>query len=178
MGQSEELKDKIKGLAEVVNSFKSDPVQVRVLEILLRGVSPECRLNPMRMALAVGFFVVGLILGLFVLQRYGFLLESTLVVPSHFHRFLWSAGSAFTGFGVLAFIFRTSPEPAFLKYVTYYLPLLLVMAALVTGITYLIMQLNGAAFFYFAFGVSFLLGFLIDSLDGIVRSVIDRYGSS
>ena len=178
MTQWDELKDKIKNLAEVVNSFKSDAVQVRVMEVLLPLVLAERSLNCVRVALAAGFFVVGLIVGLVVLHKYGFLMESNQMAPSHFYRFLWCVGSVFTGFGVVAFIHKNNPKPALLRYTTYYLPLLLVIAALVTGITFLIDQLNGVAFFYFAFGVSlFALGLFIDSLDRIVRGLIDRYGS-
>jgi hypothetical protein len=134
------------------------------------------KVNRDRLTLAIAFLVVGFGIGIGVLYRYDFLLHSKPTAPSHhFDRFLWSVASAFIGFGVLAFRLRTNQNKAYTLYLTYYLPVLLMMAALVTAMTFLVEDLNGAGFFYFAFAVGFLAGLFVDSLRDIVARFVKQH---
>jgi hypothetical protein len=104
---------------------------------------PPSENNPVRIGLAISFVVMGAAIGFGVLQQYGFLWDNEPAAPFHFDRFLWSLSGVFIGFGVLAFKFRTNPTPALVTYTTYYLPLLMVFALLVTASTFWFEPLKG-----------------------------------
>jgi hypothetical protein len=133
-------------------------------------------INKTRVTFSVFFSLIGLI-GIFViLKRHGFLLDmGPETVPSHIYRFIWSLFSAFLGFSALVFRIRRNPKPVIVSYFTYYIPLLIVIAALVTSITMLFDRLDGASFFYFSFSISFVLGVLVDSFFGFILSFISRF---
>jgi len=133
-------------------------------------------INKVRVLFSVIFLLLGLVGIGIVLKNYCFMFNmGPEMIPSHLFRFIWSLSSAVLGFAVLVFRIRYNPKPVFVSYLTFYLPLLIAIAALVTFVSILFDRLSGVTFFYFSFFLGFILGVLVDSFLNLVISSASRF---
>ncbi len=91
-----------------------------------------------------------------------------------FDRYWWCLSSSFFGFSCIAFHQRHSDKSPLPEYISYYLPLLLVISALAFSILHLFEASSGFVFYYFSFAACFILAFLVDSFWGSVLSIFDK----
>ena len=125
-----------------------------------------------RVAFSTLYFVAAIV-G-FVWFWYGEMFYFKHLDSYHFDRYLWCLFSSTFGFSCIAFYHRNSDESPLPEYISYYLPLLFVISALVFSILHLFEASSGFVFYYFSFSACFILAFLVDSFWSSVLSIFGK----
>jgi hypothetical protein len=131
---------------------------------------PE-KTNWWRVSFSIFYFVVGLFL-IWIFRNSTFYLD-VKTGAWNIHRYIWCLASSCIGFSAIAFKLRKHDKSPFPLYVTHYPLQLLANSALVFAILHLSNKTSNFSFYYFAFGLCYTLGYLVDSYWSYVNSIID-----
>ena len=89
------------------------------------------------------------------------------------YRYIWCFASSCIGFSCIALVLRKTHKNPIPEYVTIYPLQLLAMSALVFAVLHMSTRTSNFVFYYFAFGLCFTLGYLVDSFWSFVSSIFD-----
>jgi hypothetical protein len=129
------------------------------------------KINGWRIFFSIIYFVSFVVILIFSHKR----VLREILEFEYLYRFFWCLASSFFGFSVIAFRGRYNPKSPFPEYLTYYLPLLIVISSLVFSGLYLLAKTSGILFYSVSFTVCFILGYLVDSFWEIVVGIFKKY---
>jgi len=129
------------------------------------------KINGWKVFFAILYF--SFFIGLLISFRKGIFKE--ILEFAYLYRFFWCLAGSFLGFSVLAFQGRYDPRSPFPIYLTYYLPLLIVISSLVFSTLYLLSKASGILFYSISFPVCFILGYLVDSFWEIIVGLFEKF---
>ena len=129
------------------------------------------KINGWRVSFSILYFVSFIGILIFFHRR----IFEEILEFGYLYRFFWCLASSFFGFSVIAFRGRYNPKSPFPEYLTYYLPLLIVISSLVFSVLYLLAKASGILFYSISFTVCFILGYLVDSFWIIITGLFEKY---
>lgn len=132
---------------------------------------PVPQVNPKRIACAVVYFLIFLV-PFFIGDRVFYL--TTTPDSWNVFRYVWCFSSSCLGFAAVAIVHRRVEQSPFPEYAIHYPLQLLAMSAIVVGVLHLSVATSGFVFYYLGFGLSFTLGFLVDSYWTLVSAAVGK----
>lgn len=130
------------------------------------------KVNCHRFILAIILFLISIVPVLLLRKR---IFDLPLNETYHFYKFLWCFFSACTGLSAIAFYHRHEEESPWLKYITYYIPLIIAIASFVFGILHLWKETQGFVFYYLSGSLCFFFGFFVDYISSIWIELLKKF---
>lgn len=132
------------------------------------------KINNGRLFFSVIYFAI-FILSLILWKKVFF--QKPIEDFSSLYRLLWCFSSASLGFAILVFKNLNNQKSPFPTYISYYPFLLLVASSLVFSVLHISERTSNYVFYYFAFPLCFIFGFMVDYFWPIIIKLIDKIKS-
>jgi hypothetical protein len=136
---------------------------------------PDQKANPHRVACSIVCFSVGIVIpAVFFLFFRAAMFYGASDAAWNFGRYIWCCCLALIGFGGLVYAYRYEPDKPYWQFLTWQVPLVLAVSALIFAGLHLYPAPSGPLFYYLSAGLCVPMGYSAERLLSLFQGGLDR----